>query len=125
MTADGGISLTIPFIYRAPGDAGGQDAFRMLVFDAVPSLIQDSYFTETGGVLGELTAQTSSTLSSTILVSDATDTSWRETDAAFDALTPIVPSLEQVPTGDVIFGELVVENIQEESSYVIALATAP
>ena len=59
------------------------------------------------------------------LVSDATDTSWRETNTAFDALTPIVPSLEQVPTGDVIFGELVVENIQEESSYIIAVAAAP
>jgi hypothetical protein len=125
LNADGGIALTIPFVYRPPGVAGGQDAFRMLVFDAVPNLLQDSYFTQTAGVLGELTAEAGATLSSMILVSDATDTSWRETDAAFDALTPIVPSLEQVPAGDVIFGELVVENIQEESSYVIALATAP
>ena len=125
VTTDGGLSLTIPFVYRPPGVTGGQDAYRMLVFDAVPTLLQDSYFAETGGVLGELTAETGATLSSTIVVSDATETTWRETNAAFDALTPIVPSLEQVPTGDVIFGELVVENIQDESSYVIGLATAP
>jgi len=125
VTADGGFSLTIPFVYHPPGVAAALDAFRMLVFDAVPNLLQDSYFAETGGVVGELTAETGATLVSTILVSDATDTSWRETNTAFDALTPIVPSLEQVPTGDVIFGELVVENIQEESSYIIAVAAAP
>jgi hypothetical protein len=125
LTADGGIALTIPFVYRPAPTAAGQTAFRMLVFDAASSLVQDSYFTEVGGVLGELTAETGATLSSTILVSDATDVSWRETDAAFDALTPIVPSLEQVPSGEVVFGELVVENIQEESSFVIAVAAAP
>ncbi len=122
---DGGISLTIPFAYHQVGIAAAQDAFRILVFDAASALQQDTYFVQTGDVLGALTATTGSTLTSTILVSDSTGDSWRETTTAFDAQTPIIPSLEPVVTGAIIFAEMVVENIQAESSFVVAVATAP
>jgi hypothetical protein len=125
-TPDGGVSLTIPFVYRSSAaDVNGQDAFRVLAFDAALNPLQDSYFVQSGDVLGALTVGPGSTLTSTILISDAAGQSWQETTTAFDAATAIVPSLEQVQTGQVVFGLLLVENIQEESSYVVAVANAP
>jgi hypothetical protein len=98
----------------------------VLVFDAASNLVQDSYFLDSNGIFGALTAVAGSTLTSTILVADQNgNVQWIKTTTSFDATVAISPGVEPVTSGSVVFGDLVIQNIQEESSYVVATQTAP
>lgn len=123
---DGSVSLTIPFVYNQGGGAADQSAFRALVFDPAANLIQDTYYLDTGGVFGPLTAVLGSTLTPTILVADQTGAAqWLKAGPPFDASLAIDPGVEPVGSGAIVFGELVIENIQEESSFVVGTEIAP
>jgi hypothetical protein len=123
---DGSGELTIPFYYNQGGGAVDQAAFRILAFDTTQTLVEDAYFVSVNGALGPLTAVTGSTLTSTILVATPDgQTQWTKTAVAFDALTPITPSLEAISSGSTVFGDLVIQNVKGESSFVVGTATAP
>jgi len=125
-TPDGGGTLTIPFTYQASPGAPQQNAFRVMVYDATPTFIQDSLFVQTGDALGALIPEPGSTLTSLILVSDATGgLAWQPTAAALDPTANIAVGFEPITSGTTAFVELVVENIQEESSYVFATPDIP
>jgi hypothetical protein len=126
VAADGSVSLTIPFVYRQTPASTAQTAIRLLVFDSGINLVQDSYYLDSGGVFGQLDPPRGSTLNSTILVIDSNGQArWSELATAFDATALIVPSIETLPSGSLVFGELNVENIKGDASAVIGVAMTP
>jgi hypothetical protein len=123
--------IVIPMSYYAPGSSSAQDSFRLIVVDLNTStMLSDTYYLITNGVVGELTPDAGATMHAQVAyLADAKvwSITWVDytSSGGFDASSPIDFELFTLPQGASFFAGLRVENAGGQGAWISTSVASP